>query len=106
MTITLVAEGRGGWMGWGGGSQDGMGRWESGRDAQVMAAVPSSCRLTLQKTRLLTRAAKSFMSKSPGRASDASSESDSESTHYLPLVSSSALGREPLGLPALCREVH
>ncbi|XP_040507314.1 von Willebrand factor A domain-containing protein 5B1 isoform X3 [Gallus gallus] len=46
-----------------------------------------AARLTLQKTRLLTRAAKSFMSKSPGRASDASSESDSESTHYLPLVS-------------------
>ncbi|POI29358.1 hypothetical protein CIB84_006892 [Bambusicola thoracicus] len=46
-----------------------------------------AARLTLQKTRLLTRAAKGFMSKSPGRASDASSESDSESTDYLPLVS-------------------
>uniref|UniRef100_A0A669R4Y8 von Willebrand factor A domain containing 5B1 n=1 Tax=Phasianus colchicus TaxID=9054 RepID=A0A669R4Y8_PHACC len=44
--------------------------------------------------------------KSPGRASEASSESDGESTDYLPLVSSSALGREPLGHPALCQEVH
>uniref|UniRef100_A0A803Y1A9 von Willebrand factor A domain containing 5B1 n=1 Tax=Meleagris gallopavo TaxID=9103 RepID=A0A803Y1A9_MELGA len=71
-----------------------------------MAAIPSSCRLTLQKTRLLTRAAKGFMSKSPGRASEASSESDIESADYLPLVSSSALGRGPLGRPALCQEVH
>lgn len=71
-----------------------------------MAAIPSSCRLTLQKTRLLTRAAKGFMSKSPARASEASSESDSESADYLPLVSSSALGREPLGHPALCQEVY
>ncbi|XP_031469125.1 von Willebrand factor A domain-containing protein 5B1 [Phasianus colchicus] len=46
-----------------------------------------AARLTLQKTRLLTRAAKGFMSKSPGRASEASSESDGESTDYLPLVS-------------------
>ncbi|XP_019477949.1 von Willebrand factor A domain-containing protein 5B1 [Meleagris gallopavo] len=46
-----------------------------------------AARLTLQKTRLLTRAAKGFMSKSPGRASEASSESDIESADYLPLVS-------------------
>ncbi|XP_021272919.1 von Willebrand factor A domain-containing protein 5B1 [Numida meleagris] len=46
-----------------------------------------AARLTLQKTRLLTRAAKGFMSKSPGRTSEASSESDSESADYLPLVS-------------------
>ncbi|XP_052547748.1 von Willebrand factor A domain-containing protein 5B1 isoform X1 [Tympanuchus pallidicinctus] len=46
-----------------------------------------AARLTLQKTRLLTRAAKGFMSKSPARASEASSESDSESADYLPLVS-------------------
>uniref|UniRef100_A0A669QQJ0 von Willebrand factor A domain containing 5B1 n=1 Tax=Phasianus colchicus TaxID=9054 RepID=A0A669QQJ0_PHACC len=76
-----------GWGGW----LDGMERWASGGDAHIMAAIPSSCRLTLQKTRLLTRAAKGFMSKSPGRASEASSESDGESTDYLPLVSSSAL---------------
>ncbi|NXI62496.1 VW5B1 protein, partial [Anseranas semipalmata] len=46
-----------------------------------------AARLTLHKTRLLTRAAKGFMSKSPGRASEASSESDSESVDYLPLAS-------------------
>ncbi|OXB77281.1 UNVERIFIED_CONTAM: hypothetical protein H355_002273 [Colinus virginianus] len=44
-----------------------------------------AARLTLQKTRLLTRAAKGFVSKSLGRASEASSES--ESSDYLPLVS-------------------
>ncbi|XP_035200721.1 von Willebrand factor A domain-containing protein 5B1 [Oxyura jamaicensis] len=46
-----------------------------------------AARLTLHKTRLLTRAAKGFMSKSPGRTSEASSESDSESIDYLPLAS-------------------
>ncbi|NXK45064.1 VW5B1 protein, partial [Chauna torquata] len=46
-----------------------------------------AARLTLHKTRLLTRAAKGFMSKPPGRVSEASSESDSESVDYLPLVS-------------------
>lgn len=57
-----------------------------------MTAAPlSSRRLTLHKTRLLTRAAKGFMSKHPGRTSEASSESDSESIDYLPLVSSSRL---------------
>uniref|UniRef100_A0A8B9IJL2 von Willebrand factor A domain containing 5B1 n=1 Tax=Anser cygnoides TaxID=8845 RepID=A0A8B9IJL2_ANSCY len=50
-----------------------------------------AARLTLHKTRLLTRAAKGFMSKSPGRTSEASSEGDSESIDYLPLVSSSRL---------------
>ncbi|NWQ84235.1 VW5B1 protein, partial [Columbina picui] len=47
----------------------------------------SSCRLTLNKTRLLTRAAKGFMSKSVSRASETSSEGDNENTDYLPLVS-------------------
>lgn len=46
-----------------------------------------AARLTLQKTRLLTRAAKGFMSKSPSRVSETSSDRDSESTDYLPLVS-------------------
>ncbi|NXU93213.1 VW5B2 protein, partial [Xiphorhynchus elegans] len=44
-------------------------------------------RLTLNKTRLLVRAAKGFMSKSPSRGSKASSEGDNESMDYLPLVS-------------------
>uniref|UniRef100_A0A8C3JZB0 von Willebrand factor A domain containing 5B1 n=1 Tax=Calidris pygmaea TaxID=425635 RepID=A0A8C3JZB0_9CHAR len=45
----------------------------SATSAQVMATFPSSCRLTFNKTRLLTRAAKGFMSKSPTRASEATS---------------------------------
>ncbi|NXI60448.1 VW5B1 protein, partial [Chloroceryle aenea] len=44
-------------------------------------------RLTLNKTRLLIRAAKGFMSKSPSRGSEASSEGDNENIDYLPLVS-------------------
>ncbi|NWS97455.1 VW5B1 protein, partial [Mionectes macconnelli] len=46
-----------------------------------------AARLTLNKTRLLVRAAKGFMSKSPSRGSEASSEGDNESMNYLPLVS-------------------
>ncbi|XP_054250827.1 von Willebrand factor A domain-containing protein 5B1 [Indicator indicator] len=44
-------------------------------------------RLTLDKTRLLIRAAKGFMSKSPSRGSEASSEGDNENIDYLPLAS-------------------
>ncbi|NXJ79778.1 VW5B1 protein, partial [Trogon melanurus] len=58
-----------------------------GLTRRVMATFLSSCRLTLDKTRLLIRAAKGFMSKSPSRASEASSEGDSETVDYLPLVS-------------------
>ncbi|PKU32613.1 von willebrand factor a domain-containing protein 5b1 [Limosa lapponica baueri] len=43
--------------------------------------------LTFNKTRLLTRAAKGFMSKSPTRVSEASSEGDNENIDYLPLAS-------------------
>ncbi|KAM4609520.1 von Willebrand factor A domain-containing protein 5B1 [Discoglossus pictus] len=43
-----------------------------------------AARLSLNKTRLLTRAAKGFMIKSPGKGSE---ESDSENIDYLPLVS-------------------
>ncbi|KAG8569880.1 hypothetical protein GDO81_014576 [Engystomops pustulosus] len=42
-----------------------------------------AARLSLNKTRLLTRAAKGFMIKSPGKGSD---ESESENIDYLPLV--------------------
>ncbi|NXI37277.1 VW5B1 protein, partial [Galbula dea] len=44
-------------------------------------------RLTLDKTRLLIRAAKGFMSKSPTRVNEASSEGDNENIDYLPLAS-------------------
>ncbi|KAM5126716.1 von Willebrand factor A domain-containing protein 5B1 [Mantella aurantiaca] len=43
-----------------------------------------AARLSLNKTRLLTRAAKGFMIKSPGKGSE---ESESENIDYLPLVS-------------------
>ncbi|NXR05396.1 VW5B1 protein, partial [Sagittarius serpentarius] len=46
-----------------------------------------AARLTLNKTRLLIRAAKGFMSKSPSRVSEASSEGDNENVDYLPLAS-------------------
>ncbi|EMP28316.1 von Willebrand factor A domain-containing protein 5B1 [Chelonia mydas] len=45
-----------------------------------------SARLTLHKTRLLTRAAKGFMSKSPSRMNEPSSDSSNENIDYLPLV--------------------
>lgn len=53
-----------------------------------MGAFLSSCRLTLDKTRLLIRAAKGFMIKSPSKVSEASNEGDNENIDYLPLVSS------------------
>ncbi|XP_066493804.1 von Willebrand factor A domain-containing protein 5B1 [Tiliqua scincoides] len=46
-----------------------------------------TARLTFNKTRLLTRAAKGFMGKSPTRTSESSLESDSENIDYLSLVS-------------------
>lgn len=57
---------------------------------EVRAAFSSCCRLTLNKTRLLMRAAKGFMSKSPSRVGEGGSEGDSENIDYLPLVSSSS----------------
>uniref|UniRef100_A0A8D2QBM7 von Willebrand factor A domain containing 5B1 n=1 Tax=Zonotrichia albicollis TaxID=44394 RepID=A0A8D2QBM7_ZONAL len=59
----------------------------SASSAQVTDTFSSFHRLTLNKTMLLVRAAKGFMGKSPSRGSKASSEGDSESMDYLPLVS-------------------
>lgn len=59
---------------------------------EVTDTFSSFHRLTLNKTMLLVRAAKGFMSKSPSRGNKAGSEGDSESMDYLPLVSSSSLG--------------
>ncbi|NXE82118.1 VW5B1 protein, partial [Cochlearius cochlearius] len=61
----------------------------SASSAQAQKSIESlfTARLTLNKTRLLTRAAKGFMSKSPSRASEASSEGDNENVDYLPLAS-------------------
>ncbi|XP_030363434.1 von Willebrand factor A domain-containing protein 5B1 isoform X2 [Strigops habroptila] len=61
----------------------------SASSAQAQRSIESlfAARLTLNKTRLLMRAAKGFMSKSPSRASEGSSEGDNENIDYLPLVS-------------------
>ncbi|KAM6240865.1 von Willebrand factor A domain-containing protein 5B1 isoform 2-T2 [Porphyrio hochstetteri] len=61
----------------------------SATSAQAQKSIESlfAARLTFNKTRLLTRAAKGFMSKSPSRVSEASSEGDNESIDYLPLAS-------------------
>ncbi|NWH44496.1 VW5B1 protein, partial [Fregata magnificens] len=61
----------------------------SASSAQAQKSIESlfAARLTLNKTRLLTRAAKGFMSKSPSRVSEASSEGDNENIDYLPLAS-------------------
>ncbi|NXN50228.1 VW5B1 protein, partial [Rynchops niger] len=61
----------------------------SASSAQAQKSIESlfAARLTFNKTRLLTRAAKGFMSKSPSRVSEASSESDNENIDYLPLAS-------------------
>ncbi|NWS09190.1 VW5B1 protein, partial [Motacilla alba] len=60
----------------------------SASSAQAQKSIERlfAARLTLNKTMLLVRAAKGFMSKSPSRGSKASSEGDSESMDYLPLV--------------------
>lgn len=65
-------------------------------NTEVTDTFSSSHRLTLNKTRLLVRAAKGFMSKYPSRGSETGSEGDNESMDYLPLVSSSSLG--PVGV--------
>ncbi|NWR29716.1 VW5B1 protein, partial [Tachuris rubrigastra] len=61
----------------------------SASSAQAQKSIERlfAARLTLNKTRLLVRAAKGFMNKSPSRGSEASSEGDNESMNYLPLVS-------------------
>ncbi|KAM7030532.1 von Willebrand factor A domain-containing protein 5B1 isoform 3-T5 [Acridotheres tristis] len=61
----------------------------SASSAQAQKSIERlfAARLTLNKTMLLVRAAKGFMSKSTGRGSEASSEGDNESMDYLPLVS-------------------
>ncbi|NWH70264.1 VW5B1 protein, partial [Piaya cayana] len=61
----------------------------SASSAQAQKSIESlfAARLTFNKTRLLTRAAKGFMSKSPSKVSEASSEGDNENVDYLPLAS-------------------
>ncbi|XP_039223581.1 von Willebrand factor A domain-containing protein 5B1 isoform X4 [Crotalus tigris] len=44
-------------------------------------------RLTFNKTRLLTKAARGFMGKLPAKSNELSSENDNDSVDYLPLVS-------------------
>ncbi|NXN30559.1 VW5B1 protein, partial [Nycticryphes semicollaris] len=61
----------------------------SATSAQAQKSIERlfTARLTFNKTRLLTRAAKGFMSKSPPRVSEASSEGDNDNIDYLPLAS-------------------
>ncbi|NXQ60625.1 VW5B1 protein, partial [Anthoscopus minutus] len=61
----------------------------SASSAQAQKSIERlfAARLTLNKTMLLVRAAKGFMSKSPSRGSQVGSEGDNESMDYLPLVS-------------------
>ncbi|KAM4610327.1 von Willebrand factor A domain-containing protein 5B1 [Polymixia lowei] len=61
-----------------------------------------SARLTLSRTRLLTRAAKGFMCRSHSKTGDSVGESDNENKDYIPLVSLQlASGAFPLDA-ALC----
>ncbi|XP_077693499.1 von Willebrand factor A domain-containing protein 5B1 isoform X2 [Eretmochelys imbricata] len=64
-----------------------------------------SARLTLHKTRLLTRAAKGFMSKSPSRMNEPSSDSSNENIDYLPLVSLQLACGAFLLNPAFCHAI-
>ncbi|NXJ69582.1 VW5B1 protein, partial [Rostratula benghalensis] len=61
----------------------------SATSAQAQKSIENlfTARLTFNKARLLTQAAKGFMSKSPPRVSEASSEGDNENIDYLPLAS-------------------
>uniref|UniRef100_A0A8C5U2Q1 von Willebrand factor A domain containing 5B1 n=1 Tax=Malurus cyaneus samueli TaxID=2593467 RepID=A0A8C5U2Q1_9PASS len=89
------------------GTRNGFGGRESGRSStEVTGTFSSSHRLTLSKTRLLVRAAKGFMSKSPSRGSEASSESDNESMDYLPLVSLQLACGAFLLNPAFCDAIN
>uniref|UniRef100_A0A8D0G6Z9 von Willebrand factor A domain containing 5B1 n=1 Tax=Sphenodon punctatus TaxID=8508 RepID=A0A8D0G6Z9_SPHPU len=65
-----------------------------------------SARLTLNKTRLLTRAARGFMSKSPTRTNEPSSESDNENIDYLPLISLQLACGAFLLNPAFCDAIN
>ncbi|NWV59281.1 VW5B1 protein, partial [Malurus elegans] len=80
----------------------------SASSAQAQKSIERlfAARLTLSKTRLLVRAAKGFMSKSPSRGSEASSESDNESMDYLPLVSLQLACGAFLLNPAFCNAIN
>ncbi|NXN47691.1 VW5B1 protein, partial [Rhinoptilus africanus] len=80
----------------------------SASSAQAQKSIESlfAARLTFNKTRLLTRAAKGFMSKSPSRVSEASSEGDNENIDYLPLASLQLACGAFLMNSAFCDAVH
>ncbi|NXU36173.1 VW5B1 protein, partial [Drymodes brunneopygia] len=80
----------------------------SASSAQAQKSIERlfAARLTLNKTRLLVRAAKGFMSKSPSRGSEAGSEGDNESQDYLPLVSLQLACGAFLLNSAFCDAVH
>ncbi|NWR45569.1 VW5B1 protein, partial [Regulus satrapa] len=80
----------------------------SASSAQAQKSIERlfAARLTLNKTMLLVRAAKGFMSKSPSRGSEAGSEGDTESMAYLPLVSLQLACGAFLLNPAFCHAVN
>ncbi|KAM7083665.1 LOW QUALITY PROTEIN: von Willebrand factor A domain-containing protein 5B1 [Ciconia maguari] len=80
----------------------------SASSAQAQKSIESlfAARLTLNKTRLLTRAARGFMSKSPSRVSEASSEGENENIDYLPLASLQLACGAFLMNSAFCNAVH
>ncbi|XP_077400010.1 von Willebrand factor A domain-containing protein 5B1 [Vanacampus margaritifer] len=65
-----------------------------------------SARLALSRTRLLTKAAKGFMTRSHSKSGDSMGESDNENKDYIPLVLLQlACGAFPLD-PALCDTIN
>ncbi|KAJ8360616.1 hypothetical protein SKAU_G00171410 [Synaphobranchus kaupii] len=59
----------------------------SSEHSQKSAETTFSARLSLSRTRLLTRAARGFMSRSASKASESIGESENDNTDYVPLVS-------------------
>ncbi|XP_057676207.1 von Willebrand factor A domain-containing protein 5B1 [Corythoichthys intestinalis] len=89
-------------------STEGTQRSPSVTSDQSQKSVESlfSARLALSRTRLLTKAAKGFMSRSHSRSGDSMGESDNENKDYIPLVLLQlACGAFPLD-PALCDTIN
>ncbi|XP_054857710.1 von Willebrand factor A domain-containing protein 5B1 [Eublepharis macularius] len=65
-----------------------------------------TARLTFNKTRLLTRAARGFMGKSIAKTSESSLENDNENIDYLPLVSLQLASGAFLLTKAFCKAIN
>uniref|UniRef100_A0A3Q2YB14 von Willebrand factor A domain containing 5B1 n=1 Tax=Hippocampus comes TaxID=109280 RepID=A0A3Q2YB14_HIPCM len=83
----------------------GLGRSQSGGVSEETEDMSNSM-LALSRTRLLTKAAKGFMSRSHSKSGDSMGESDNENKDYIPLVLLQlACGAFPLDL-ALCDTIN